>query len=186
MSTSTQAEVPRKQGGFLRQSSTSSMAALLAMLSGLLLDVVLASKFGAGRASDAFFVASRIPIGLSALLMTVATQVLVPMFVRDRREGGRHSVAIFASRVMTSVVLSARSLPLRVCSHQPCSEVLSSATPDLILPRRYPGPPAFRPAGIAAGPPQPGRFAFCCLVRCLRSKLSQPFKTHRAGVVPAV
>ena len=110
MSTSTQAEVPRKQGGFLRQSSTSSMAALLAMLSGLLLDVVLASKFGAGRASDAFFVASRIPIGLSALLMTVATQVLVPMFVRDRREGGRHSVAIFASRVMTSVVLSGLAL----------------------------------------------------------------------------
>ena len=95
MSTETQPEVPRKRGGFLRQSSTSSMAALLAMLSGLLLDVVLASKFGAGRTSDAFFVASRIPIGLSALLMTVATQVLVPMFVRDRREGGPRSVALW-------------------------------------------------------------------------------------------
>ena len=110
MSTETQPEVPRKRGGFLRQSSTSSMAALLAMLSGLLLDVVLASKFGAGRTSDAFFVASRIPIGLSALLMTVATQVLVPMFVRDRREGGPRSVAIFASHVMTSVVLTGLAL----------------------------------------------------------------------------
>ena len=110
MSTETQPEVPRKRGGFLRQSSTSSMAALLAMLSGLLLDVVLASKFGAGRTSDAFFVASRIPIGLSALLMTVATQVLVPMFVRDRREGGPRSVAIFASHVMTSIVLTGLAL----------------------------------------------------------------------------
>ena len=110
MSAGTQLDVPRKQGGFLRQSSTSSMAALLAMLSGLLLDVVLASKFGAGRTSDAFFVASRIPIGLSALLMTVATQVLVPMFVRDRRESGRRSAAVFASHVMTSVVLTGLAL----------------------------------------------------------------------------
>ncbi len=100
----------RRRGGFRRQSATSSGAALLAMLSGLLLDVVLAGKFGAGRATDSFFVASRIPIGLSALLMTVATQSLVPMFVRDRREGGSRSVATFASRVMTAVVLAGLAL----------------------------------------------------------------------------
>ena len=51
--------------GFIGQSSGSSAAALVAMLSGLLLDVALAVRFGAGRQSDAFFVAARIPIGLA-------------------------------------------------------------------------------------------------------------------------
>jgi hypothetical protein len=35
---------------------------------------------------------------------------------------------------MIIVVLSARSLPLRVWSHQLCSEALSSVTPDLVTP----------------------------------------------------
>ncbi len=74
------------------------------MLSGLLLDVVLAARFGAGRDTDAFFAASRIPIGITALLMTIAVQAWVPLFTRDRRDGGTASLTQFASRMLTGVV----------------------------------------------------------------------------------
>ena len=96
----------RRGGGFVGQSAKSSVAALLAMLSGLLLDVALAARLGAGRQSDEFFAAARIPIGLSALLMTVAVQAWVPVFARDRRDNGAASLTVFASRVWTLVAIS--------------------------------------------------------------------------------
>ena len=91
--------------GFIGQSATSSVAALVAMLTGLLLDVSVSVHFGAGRQSDAFFAASRIPIGVAALLMTVAVQAWVPQFVRDRRDHGSASLTAFASRMFTAVML---------------------------------------------------------------------------------
>ncbi|MFN8073959.1 MAG: lipid II flippase MurJ [Kineosporiaceae bacterium] len=116
-----------KGGGFVRQSATSSGAALLAMLSGLLLDVAIATSFGATKTTDVFFVAAKIPVALAALLMTVATQTLVPAFVREaaataaassaeaagsrprdaHRARGRRGIdplTQFASRVLTAVV----------------------------------------------------------------------------------
>lgn len=106
------------KGSFVRQSATSSGAALAAMLSGLLLDVVIAVRFGAGQTTDVFFVAAKIPVALAALLMTVATQTLVPAFVREaarddvhdgprggvRRRGRADPLTQLASRVLTTVV----------------------------------------------------------------------------------
>ncbi len=70
---------------------------------------------------------------------------------------------------MTSVVLSVRSLPSRVWSDKLCSEALSSATLDLILPCRYTCSSAFRPVGIVLSPPQSWTFvssaAFCFVVQ---------------------
>jgi putative peptidoglycan lipid II flippase len=97
---------PHRRKGFVHQSAVSSAAALLAMLAGLLIDVALALRFGAGSASDAFFVAARIPIGICALLMTVATQSLVPTFTRARAEGGSRALGTFASKVLTAVLLA--------------------------------------------------------------------------------
>ncbi|HEU5266250.1 MAG TPA: lipid II flippase MurJ [Jatrophihabitans sp.] len=91
--------------GFVGQSATSSVAALVAMLTGLLLDVAVSVHFGAGRQSDAFFAASRLPVGLAALLMTVAVQAWVPQFVRDRRDHGLPSLTAFASRMFTAVLV---------------------------------------------------------------------------------
>jgi putative peptidoglycan lipid II flippase len=100
---------PRRKG-FVHQSAASSAAALVAMLAGLLIDVALALRFGAGRETDAFFVAARIPIGISALLMSVATQSLVPIFTRERAEGGPVALSSFVSKVLTAVVLAGLSL----------------------------------------------------------------------------
>lgn len=100
---------PRRKG-FVHQSAVSSGAALLAMLAGLLIDVALALRFGAGSASDAFFVAARIPIGTTALLMTVATQSLVPTFTRVRAHAGKEALGPFASKVLTAVLLGGFAL----------------------------------------------------------------------------
>lgn len=89
--------------GFVRQSATSSVAALVALLSGLLLDVALAVRFGAGARSDAFFAAARIPIGLTALVTSVASVAWVPLFTRDRRDNGHESMTRFASRMLSAV-----------------------------------------------------------------------------------
>ncbi len=64
----------------MRQSTLTSLVALVAVLSGLLLDLTVAAVFGAGRETDAFVVAARLPLGLSAVVMVVANQVLVPSF----------------------------------------------------------------------------------------------------------
>jgi putative peptidoglycan lipid II flippase len=103
--TETEPARPPRRKGFVHQSAVSSTAALLAMLAGLLIDVALALRFGAGSKSDAFFVAARIPIGICAVLMTVATQSLVPTFTRARAEGGLVALGSFASKVLTAVLL---------------------------------------------------------------------------------
>ncbi|HVX44263.1 MAG TPA: lipid II flippase MurJ [Mycobacteriales bacterium] len=64
----------------VRQSGLTSAAALIAVASGLVLDIVIAAGFGAGRGTDAFAVAARLPLGLMAMLMVVGNQALVPTF----------------------------------------------------------------------------------------------------------
>jgi putative peptidoglycan lipid II flippase len=66
--------------GVVRQSGLTSVAATVAIGSGLLLDITIAARFGASRPTDAFVVAARIPLGLLAMLMATANQVLVPTF----------------------------------------------------------------------------------------------------------
>lgn len=62
----------------VRQSGLTSVAAAAAIASGLVLDVVIAARFGAGRATDAFFVATRLPLGLVQMVLVGANQTLVP------------------------------------------------------------------------------------------------------------
>ncbi|MGZ8578964.1 MAG: murein biosynthesis integral membrane protein MurJ [Actinomycetota bacterium] len=78
----------------VRHTSSTSVAAALGVASGLLLDVVIAASFGAGQATDAFFVAARIPFGIAAILLVGANQALVPAIStwlerRGRRETWR-------------------------------------------------------------------------------------------------
>lgn len=75
----------------MRQSGLTSVAAAAAVASGLVLDVSIAASFGAGRATDAFFVAARIPLGLVAIVMVAANQALVPSistWLTGARRGG--------------------------------------------------------------------------------------------------
>jgi murein biosynthesis integral membrane protein MurJ len=62
----------------IRQSSLTTIAAAVAIGSGLLLDLVVAAAYGADASTDAFVVAARIPLALTAILMVLGNQVLVP------------------------------------------------------------------------------------------------------------
>lgn len=72
---------PRLHGrrALVRQSGGAGVAAMFAVLSGVAFDAVIAFTYGAGTASDAFFVASRIPLGLQAALTVASNQALVPL-----------------------------------------------------------------------------------------------------------
>ncbi len=88
-------EPPRRGSGqLIRNTSVTSIAAGAGVLTGLILDVSIAARFGAGTATDAFFVAARLPVGLAAVLMAGANQALVPaistwLVHKGQKETGR-------------------------------------------------------------------------------------------------
>lgn len=67
-------------GGLFRSSVTTSIAAAATVLTGLLLDLAIALRFGAGAGTDAFFVAARLPLGVAFILLAGANLALVPIF----------------------------------------------------------------------------------------------------------
>ncbi len=98
----------------IRQSSLTGMAAAASVIVGLLLDVSIAARFGAGKATDAFFVSARIPLGLVALLMVAANQALVPAFRTSLTKRGPAATHRLISMVVTVVLLAGAALLLLV------------------------------------------------------------------------
>lgn len=107
----------------VRQSLLSGGTATIAVGSGLVLDVVAAAVFGAGRETDAFVVAARLPLALTAILMVLGNQVLVATFaawsVTLQERIGR--------RLVTTVVLGA------VAGGAAVAAVLALAAPALVV-----------------------------------------------------
>ena len=87
-----------------RQSGLTGVAAAAGVLAGLILDVSIAFTFGAGPNTDAFFVASRIPIGLVAVVMVAANQALVPAFRTSSTKRGERPTDHLISMVLCAVV----------------------------------------------------------------------------------
>src|SRR3954471_21372184 len=94
----------------VRQSALTTVAAGAAVASGLVLDASIASRFGAGRSTDAFFVAARIPLGLLAVVMVAANQVLVPMFSTWMARKGRSESDGPISLVLVTILLGGSAL----------------------------------------------------------------------------
>lgn len=95
----------------VRQSAASGVMAIVAVGSGLMLDVVAAAIFGAGRDTDAFVVAARIPLGLVAILMVLGNQVLVATFATwsltvDERRGRRLLTTVLLGAIAAGAVLA--------------------------------------------------------------------------------
>lgn len=65
-----------------------SLAAILAAILNLLIQSLLAARFGAGRALDAYFAALVVPTVLSDVLIASLVNVFLPMFVEQRIQGG--------------------------------------------------------------------------------------------------
>ena len=98
------AAVRQSDRAVIRQSSLTGVAAALSVAAGLLLDVSIAARFGAGRATDSFFVAARIPIGLVAVVMVAANQALVPAFRTSLSKRGEAATHRLISMIITVVL----------------------------------------------------------------------------------
>ncbi|MGP8160572.1 MAG: murein biosynthesis integral membrane protein MurJ [Candidatus Dormibacteria bacterium] len=90
----------------VRQSGLTGIAAGISVLFGLLLDISIAARFGAGRATDSFFVSARIPLALTAIVMVVANQALVPAFRTSLTNRGEAATQRLISMIV-AVVLGA-------------------------------------------------------------------------------
>lgn len=71
-----------------RTSLRVSVLAGAALIAGFAVDAVVAALFGAGADTDAFFIAATIPFAIAAIMIAVANQALVPLFVKWYGEEG--------------------------------------------------------------------------------------------------
>jgi murein biosynthesis integral membrane protein MurJ len=82
------------------------------VIAGLILDISIAYRFGAGAKTDEFFVAARIPIGLVAVITAAANQALVPAFRTSMTQRGERSTDRLISMVIAVVVIVGTALVL--------------------------------------------------------------------------
>lgn len=86
--------------GLLRSAATVSSFTLLSRITGLIRDIFIASSFGAGPLTDAFWVAFRIPNLLRRLFAEGAfSQAFVPILGEAKNNGTPESVRILLDRV---------------------------------------------------------------------------------------
>jgi putative peptidoglycan lipid II flippase len=95
-----------------RQSGLTGVAAMAGVIAGLILDVSIAFRFGAGPRTDEFFVAARIPIGLVAVITAAANQALVPAFRTSLTQRGDRSTDRLISMVIAVVLIVGAALVL--------------------------------------------------------------------------
>jgi putative peptidoglycan lipid II flippase len=95
-----------------RQSGLTGLAAMAGVIAGLILDISIAFRFGAGAHTDEFFVAARIPIGLVAVITAAANQALVPAFRTSLTQRGERSTDRLISMVMAVVLIVGAALVL--------------------------------------------------------------------------
>ncbi|MDQ6719187.1 MAG: oligosaccharide flippase family protein [Candidatus Dormibacteraeota bacterium] len=96
--------LPRKRRSLLRQAGSTSVIAGLAVLTGFLLDVVIAASYGAGPITDSFFVAARLPLGAGALAVAAANQALVPAFATSLGKRTEQATWRLASIIITTTL----------------------------------------------------------------------------------
>jgi murein biosynthesis integral membrane protein MurJ len=95
-----------------RQSGLTGVAAMAGVIAGLILDISVAYRFGAGIKTDEFFVAARIPIGLVAVITAAANQALVPAFRTSLTQRGDRSTDRLISMVLAVVLIAGAALVL--------------------------------------------------------------------------
>jgi murein biosynthesis integral membrane protein MurJ len=76
---------------------TLSSAALLARGMGMLNQIVVTSRFGAGAAMDAYFVASTLPILMATMLSTSVESSVIPVYARVRMKGKEQASKLYST-----------------------------------------------------------------------------------------
>ncbi len=72
-------------------------AALLTRVMGMLMQVVVTSRFGAGAAMDAYFVASTFPTTLAYLLISTVETAVIPVYARIRAQSREQASLLFST-----------------------------------------------------------------------------------------
>lgn len=94
-----------RRSGLIRQTGNAGVVAAVAVASGLLLDVAIAARLGAGRSSDAYFAGIRLPLGIVAIVMVATNQALVPLFSTWKVHRGNRALAADVGHVLNATVL---------------------------------------------------------------------------------
>ncbi len=94
----------------VRQSGLTAVAAAIGVVFGLLLDVSIAAHFGAGRATNSFYVAARIPLAVASVVMVAANQALVPAFRTSLSKRGAEATHRLISMIVSAVVIIGAAL----------------------------------------------------------------------------
>jgi murein biosynthesis integral membrane protein MurJ len=129
---------PREQHSdraIFRQSGLTGVAAMAGVIAGLILDISIAFRFGAGASTDSFFVAARIPLGLIAVITAAANQALVPAFRTSLTQRGERSTDRLISMVIAVVVIAGAALVL--LSWLVAGPFVHITAPGLPLPVEY-------------------------------------------------
>ena len=88
---------PGRRRSVVYNSAIISLFSGSAIVSSLVLDVVVAAFFGVGQETDAFFVASTIPLLVYVVLKRVCEVALVPIFVDQQTQQGKaHTERLFS------------------------------------------------------------------------------------------
>lgn len=96
--------LPTKSRGLLRSSSVVSSLTMLSRVLGLARDVILANVIGSGGATDAFFVAFKVPNFMRRLFAEGAfSQAFVPILSEYRTQGSHIAVRNLVDRVAGSL-----------------------------------------------------------------------------------
>ena len=83
---------------------------MLSIVASLLLDVAVAAKFGATSATDTFWVAARLPIAITAIVMVGGNQALVPAISTwTARHGQRVADRLTTGLLVGSVAVGSRA-----------------------------------------------------------------------------
>ncbi len=82
-------------------------AALLVRVMGMLYQIVVTARFGAGATMDAYFVAAAFPLLLSRLITDAMEYAVIPVYTRVRAEGLPEQTTRLFSTLFNLVVLSA-------------------------------------------------------------------------------
>jgi murein biosynthesis integral membrane protein MurJ len=81
-------------------------AALLTRVMGMVTQIVVTSRFGAGAAMDAYFVASTFPTTLAYLLISTVETSVIPVYARIRTQSGREQASILFSTLINVLAIA--------------------------------------------------------------------------------
>lgn len=87
-------------------------AAVLIRMFGMLNQVVVSSRFGAGATMDAYFVASALPLLLAQLMISAIEAAVIPVYARVRSQGDKEQASLLFSTILNLLLVGTALLSL--------------------------------------------------------------------------